>query len=111
LVSNTEEVRLNLYKSFGGHLMQSIVVHNNQEVDSYCLPQFDLTIIAEQIIHKAGYQDWEGSRIESALEEYKKFLSLCKTYPNTPIIPGRDVDTVWHRHILNVVYLYVKKKK
>ena len=81
--------------------MQSLVVHNNQKVKAYCLPQLDLKIIAEQIIHKAGYEDWEGSRIESALEEYKKFLALCKNYPNTPIIPGRDVDTVWHRHILN----------
>lgn len=72
-----------------------------QKIQAPSLPDFDLTTVVEQILHKPGYELWEGQRIESAVAEYKKFCALCKYHPETSIIPGRDVDTLWHRHILN----------
>src|SRR5690606_633847 len=47
------------------------------------------------------YSSWTPQRFASAVEEYRRFLALCRLYPTIALIPGRDVDTIWHRHILN----------
>jgi hypothetical protein len=65
------------------------------------LPAFDLTNVVEQLSHKKEYYYWTPERFESAVLEYRKFLHLCKHNPEARLIPGRDVDTIWHRHMLN----------
>jgi hypothetical protein len=65
------------------------------------LPTIDLSDVVEQLSHKPEYSSWTPERFGAAVEEYKKFLVLCKEYPDQRLIPGRDVDSVWHRHILN----------
>ncbi|WP_139492743.1 glycine-rich domain-containing protein [Brevibacillus dissolubilis] len=34
-------------------------------------------------------------------ERYRKFLALCKKYPQRAIAPARDIDEMWHLHMLH----------
>ena len=65
------------------------------------LPTFDLSYVVDQLSHKPEYSGWTPGRFEIAEKEYRRFLTLCKMHPDQPITPGRDVDSIWHRHILN----------
>jgi hypothetical protein len=65
------------------------------------LPAFELDEIVDQLKHRPSYRGWSDAKFEAAVMEYRKFLALCRMHPSTPIMPGRDVDTIWHQHILN----------
>jgi hypothetical protein len=43
--------------------------------------------------------EWSISRIDVAIEEYKKFLILASC--SIPVSPCPDVDRVWHDHLLH----------
>lgn len=36
-----------------------------------------------------------------AEQEYRRFLSLKVLYPSFSLVPSKEVDTVWHAHILD----------
>ncbi len=36
-----------------------------------------------------------------AEQEYRRFLSLKKMYPNIDLVPSKLIDTFWHAHILD----------
>lgn len=38
-----------------------------------------------------------------AEQEYKKFLTLKKLYPEKDLVPNKAVDEFWHAHILDTV--------
>ena len=63
------------------------------------LPLFDLSIIMRRVAK--SNPDWDVERLCRAELEYRRFLFLCKEYPCTPLSPLRDVDEVWHAHILH----------
>lgn len=46
------------------------------------------------------HSDWTEERIKDAMEGYRYFFALCKAMKDLPIVPARDVDEVWHNHIL-----------
>ncbi len=79
---------------FGGALVNVIF----SAID---IPTMDLSSVIEQLKHQPQYRDWPHERMEVAVREYRRFLALCKAYSDVSLIPGRDVDSVWHRHILN----------
>jgi hypothetical protein len=33
--------------------------------------------------------------------KYRRFLKLCAMYPGKSIVPSKDLDPVWHTHILD----------
>jgi len=39
--------------------------------------------------------------IQAAEERYRKFLQLVLKYPDMPLAPSRDVDEMWHLHMLH----------
>ncbi len=41
------------------------------------------------------------SKIDNAIEEYRRFLSLNLMYPDALIVPNKIMDEVWHQHILD----------
>lgn len=49
------------------------------------------------------YQEksWSLKDVEKALERYKKFLILAAKNKNIPLAPTRDIDIMWHLHMLN----------
>lgn len=42
---------------------------------------------------------WDADFTQLAILEYKKFMLLCRIYPDN-MTPSVDVDTVWHLHLM-----------
>jgi len=38
-----------------------------------------------------------------AVERYKKFLHMCKVYPNKALAPTKEIDEMWHLHMLSPI--------
>jgi len=43
----------------------------------------------------------EDVQVADAIEEYRRMLSLIQLYPEMPVVPSKQVDMVWHAHILD----------
>ena len=39
--------------------------------------------------------------VRNSVEQYKKFLSLNRKYPDSVLVPTGEIDSVWHVHILD----------
>ena len=39
--------------------------------------------------------------VRNSVEQYKKFLSLKRKYPDSELVPTEEIDSVWHVHILD----------
>ena len=65
------------------------------------LPTFDLSYVEKQLSDDLPCSDWASGRLGMAVEEYKRFLALCRAFPQKAIGISCDADKVWHRHILN----------
>ncbi|CAN5672321.1 hypothetical protein BH10BDE1_BH10BDE1_16530 [soil metagenome] len=48
----------------------------------------------------SGY-GWSREDAAEISELYRAFLFLCASYPNEIIVPPREVDDLWHLHILD----------
>lgn len=46
-------------------------------------------------------QGWSLERTENAIREYKRFLFIHKKYPKLVLVPCKEVDEIWHAHILH----------
>ena len=47
-----------------------------------------------------GGLNWDSKKADYFIEEYKGFLFLIWKYPNKRFAPTREMDEVWHTHIL-----------
>jgi len=65
------------------------------------LPDFDLSFVTEQLSSYPEYADWDESRFAEAEMEYRRFLALCRSYPDRLIGLSIDADHIWHQHVLN----------
>lgn len=45
--------------------------------------------------------DWDDATIARALLRYRRFLALVACDPSRPIAPTRDIDVMWHLHMLS----------
>jgi len=48
----------------------------------------------------------EVARIAEAARRYQKFLWLCQQFPEVPLAPTKDIDEMWHIHMLHPVAYY-----
>lgn len=59
----------------------------------------------DRLIIKASHPETKlGWSVDEAAEFanlYRVFLFLCATYPDDVIVPPREVDEIWHLHILD----------
>jgi hypothetical protein len=39
--------------------------------------------------------------LRQAEQRYRRFLALCIKHPDRPIAPSKDIDMMWHLHMLN----------
>ncbi len=62
------------------------------------LPNLDFFNLKQRIAKKF---DWTPNQIDRAVEEYRRFLALCKENPQLKVCPSESVDEVWHLHILD----------
>ena len=81
-------------------------------MDQQTLPKQDFTFlktletidfgpIAFKMIHPDEGQGWTLDQATQAIEQYRRFLFLTYRYPQQTIVPSREVDQVWHTHILD----------
>ena len=63
------------------------------------ISNIDLELIEKDLTRTLG---WSQSKCEDRITEYKKFMYLCSTNTDKTksMIPSKDVDEVWHAHIL-----------
>lgn len=65
------------------------------------LSNIDFGPIAYKLMHPEDGEAWDLARATQAVEQYRRFLFLSKHYPNRKIVPSKEVDEVWHTHILD----------
>ncbi|TSJ35886.1 glycine-rich domain-containing protein-like [Mucilaginibacter corticis] len=61
----------------------------------------DFSMVKLKMQDKEEGPGWTKVQCEYAEAEYKKFLTLKRTYPDKEIVPNRLVDLFWHQHILD----------
>lgn len=62
----------------------------------------DLNIVAWKLyqpVDEGGY-GWSMKKIKRAISYYRGFLFLCWKYPDESNVPNKEIDEVWHNHIL-----------
>jgi hypothetical protein len=65
------------------------------------LKALDLESITKRLLHPENSLGWDNKQVSRAIYRYKIFLYLIYLYPNHAIIPTREIDIVWHYHILD----------
>lgn len=63
--------------------------------------ELDLSEQAKQLVNPEGKYRWDAARAAKAVQGYRNFLILCKEDEQTHHQPSKDVDEVWHLHILD----------
>ena len=65
------------------------------------LQQLDLSYIARKMCSQHyPMPQWQPALAEICIMLYKRFLWLLIKYPEAKLVPTRDMDEVWHNHIL-----------
>lgn len=65
------------------------------------LSAIDFGPVAFKLMHAEDREPWSLERATRAIELYRRFLLLNYLYPDQPIVPSREIDQVWHTHILD----------
>jgi hypothetical protein len=65
----------------------------------------DLAVAAHRVEEGFFSGRTQDETVESA-ERYLKFLALVQKYPDAIIAPTRDIDEMWHLHMLHPVAYY-----
>jgi hypothetical protein len=65
------------------------------------LAAIDFGPIAFKLINGEDGESWTLEQATDAIAQYRKFLLLTYLYPDEQIVPSREVDQVWHTHILD----------
>lgn len=47
------------------------------------------------------FREAEAAELATALERYTKFLQLAARHPGCRLAPTRDIDAMWHLHMLH----------
>ncbi|MBW4665962.1 MAG: glycine-rich domain-containing protein-like [Cyanomargarita calcarea GSE-NOS-MK-12-04C] len=66
----------------------------------YKLNNLDLQPIVRKLMSKSDGSGWTFQQTEVAIARYKMFLHLNFLFPDTPLVPTKEIDQVWHAHIL-----------
>jgi len=65
------------------------------------LPQFSVDLVRRALRSDDLPSGWQEADIERALLRYRRFLALVALSPTTPVAPTRDIDVMWHLHMLS----------
>ena len=61
----------------------------------------DLGAIAYKLMYPDEGFGWSKEQTTKAIARYKMFLLLVYLYPDSKIVPTKEIDRVWHQHILD----------
>ena len=65
------------------------------------LPQLSVDLLRSWERSDEKIEDWTRDKAETALLRYQRFFLLFAAHPNTPLAPTRDIDAMWHLHMLS----------
>ncbi|MDO6670844.1 glycine-rich domain-containing protein [Cobetia amphilecti] len=84
--------------------MNAIVSLNQPLVDRHGLDMNVSRLDFDRLKHKYTASSEAEMSVESwdkAEREYRRFMSLKAFYPAVSLVPSKEVDTLWHAHILD----------
>jgi hypothetical protein len=58
----------------------------------------DLSAVTTRLIE---VEKWSKREAEMATQQYRNYLFLRRKYPEYQLPPSRDIDEVWHIHVLH----------
>ncbi len=67
------------------------------------LRNLDLGAIAYKLMHPDEGYAWSEEQTVKAVARYKIFLLLNYIYPEAGFAPTKEIDQVWHHHILDTI--------
>lgn len=66
------------------------------------IDELDLEPVAFKLVHpEPGESGMSIEKADELIVKYRRFLKLCVMYPSKGIVPSKDIDPVWHNHILD----------
>lgn len=65
------------------------------------LQTLDLEPIVIKAMDAEEGKGWDFHHACRIADEYRRFLTMCKAYPDATIVPSSTVDDFWHLHILD----------
>ncbi len=65
------------------------------------IKELELGSLAYKLMHPETGAGLNYSQVSRALTRYLMFLYLVYLYPNVVLVPSREIDQVWHQHILD----------
>jgi len=69
--------------------------------DDEAINELNLDPIKVKLMDTKDGPGWSLEKADEYGEKYKAFLYLTKKYGHKKIVPAKDVDEVWHTHILD----------
>lgn len=79
-------------------------ISENCELDEKlfkAIKSIDLNKIIEKLCDSVHGRGWTYERALAAADAYTKFLYLTEKHIDSAIVPTKDIDEVWHAHILD----------
>jgi hypothetical protein len=66
------------------------------------IDELDLEPIVFKLVHpEPGEMGMSVEEADELVKKYRCFLKLCAMYPEESIVPSKEIDKVWHVHILD----------
>ena len=66
------------------------------------IDELDLEPITFKLVHpELDETNMSVEKADELIEKYRRFLKLCAMYPERSIVPSKEIDQVWHVHILD----------
>ncbi|MEM1244372.1 MAG: glycine-rich domain-containing protein-like, partial [Pseudomonadota bacterium] len=62
------------------------------------LQKIDLQPVVERLVR---LEHWALNEAKDAVQQYRNYLFLKLKYPEKKLPPSKDIDDVWHAHILH----------
>ena len=71
----------------------------------------DLEMVKLKLQDPEEGANWTAKQCDLAEVEYKRYLHLCKKYPEALPVPNGIMNTVWHYHILDTIAYHADTEK
>lgn len=66
------------------------------------IDELDLEPVAFKLVHpEPGETSMTIEEADALITKYRRFLKLCVMYPEQSIVPSKEIDEVWHLHVLD----------
>lgn len=77
-------------------------LRNVSEVDGLlAVAQLDLGPIMYKLMDPIESKGWDLAKVTSVEKLYRRFLELKVRHPEETIVPTKEIDAMWHAHILD----------